>query len=70
MDDSMDYRQMPLSVLLRNREVFELFDAEFARGTWLDVTALLGSDCTIVDLYQDGTIPSEILDEIMKKLDS
>ena len=64
----MNYKDYPLSELLQNREIFAIFDEEFQRGTWLDVTALLGSDSTINQLYGDGTVPVETLDRIVARL--
>lgn len=65
----MDYMQQPLSVLLQNREIFAIFDEEFARATWLDVTALLSSESTLSDLYTDGIVPDGVLDEIVKRIE-
>ena len=59
---------MPLSALLSDRRVFGIFDEEFHRHTWLDVTALLGSESTLGGLYSDGIVPSEVLDRIVKRL--
>ena len=64
----MDYREYPLSKLLQNRKIFAVFDEEFQKGTWLDATALLGSDSTINQLYRDGTVPSDTLDKIVERL--
>ena len=64
----MDYREYPLSQLLKNRKIFEVFDEEFQKGTWLDATALLRSECTINSLYKDGTVPRETLDKIVERL--
>ena len=64
----MNYRQYPLSELLQNREVIAIFDEEFQKGTWLDVTALLDSESTIDELYCDGTVPAETLDSIVARL--
>lgn len=64
----MDYKDYPLAELLKNRQVFSIFDEEFRKGTWLDVTALLRSDCTINQLYSDGTVPAETLDNIVARL--
>ncbi len=65
----MDIKQQPLSILLQNRDIFAVFYEEFQRATWLDVTALLSSESTLMDLYSDGTVPSEVLDEIVKKIE-
>ena len=64
----MDYKDYPLSQLLQNRKVFAVFDEEFQKSTWLDVTALLGSDSTINQLYSDGSVPQETLDRIVLRL--
>ena len=64
----MDYREYPLSELLQNRKIFAVFDEEFQKGTWLDATALLGSDSTINQLYRDGTVPRDTLDSIVTRL--
>ena len=65
----MDIKQQPLSVLLQDRDIFAVFDEEFGRATWLDVTALLSSESTLLDLYADGTVPAEVLDEIVKRIE-
>lgn len=64
----MDYREYPLAQLLQNRKIFAVFDEEFRKGTWLDVTALLGSESTINQLYRDGTVPRDTLDKIVERL--
>ena len=64
----MDYRQIPLSELLRDRRIFSIFDEEFRKSTWLDVTALLGSESTLGGLYEDGIVPPEVLDNVIKRL--
>ncbi len=64
----MDYREYPLSQLLQNRKIFAVFDEEFQKDTWLDATALLGSESTISSLYKDGTVPKETLDRIVDRL--
>ena len=64
----MDYRQVPLSELLQDRRIFAIFDEEFHKNTWLDVTALLGSESTLGGLYEDGIVPPEVLDSILKRL--
>lgn len=65
---NMDYREFPLSELLQNRKIYAVFDEEFQKGTWLDATALIGSECTINQLYRDGTVPRETLDKIVERL--
>ena len=65
----MDFNQQPLSVILQNRDIFAIFDEEFGRATWLDVTALLSSESTLLDLYSDGTVPPAVLDEIVKRIE-
>lgn len=64
----MDYTKLPLSEILREREVFVIFDEEFQKETWLNVTALQGSESTIEDLYNDGTVPEEVLKRIEKRI--
>ncbi len=64
----MNYRDTPLTELLQDRRIFSIFDEEFRKGTWLDVTALLGSESTLGGLYDDGTVPPEVLDSILKRL--
>lgn len=64
----MDFRNIPFSELLQDREVFGIFDEIFQKGTWLDVSALVASDSTIESSYKDGTIPESSLDEIVEKL--
>ncbi len=64
----MNYREMPVGDLLRDRRIFSIFDEEFRLGTWLDATALLGSESTLGDLYDDGTVPQEVLDAILNRL--
>ena len=65
----MDYKQIPLSELLSDRRVFGIFDEEFHKATWLDVTALLGSESTLGGLYNDGIVPPEVLDRILSRLE-
>ena len=65
----MDFKQQPLSALLQDRDIFAVFDEEFHRATWLDVTALLSSESTLLDLYADGTVPKSVLDEIVKRIE-
>ncbi len=65
----MDIKQQPLSEILQNRDIFAIFDEEFQRASWLDVTALLSSESTLMDLYTDGIVPAEVLDEITKRID-
>lgn len=65
----MDYTKLPLSEILREREIFVIFDEEFQKDTWLDVTALQGSESTIEDLHNDGTVPEEVLERIQKRIE-
>ena len=65
----MDYKQQPLSELLQNRAIFAIFDEEFQRATWLDVTALLSSESTLLDLYTDGIVSADVLDKIVKRIE-
>lgn len=66
----MDFRKIPLSQLLQERQIFAIFDEEFQKSVWLDVSALLGSDCCIDDLYRDETLPKQTLDAIVERLDA
>ena len=66
----MTYKDVPLNKLLSDRNVFEVFDEEFHKGSWLDVTALLASDSVLSDLYQDDTVPTEVLDRIAERLEA
>lgn len=65
----MDYKNIPLSEILRDRDIFVIFDEEFQKDTWLDVTALQGSDSTIEDLYSDKTVPEKVLERIEKRIE-
>ena len=64
----MDISKEPLSVILQDRDIFSVFDEEFQKATWLDVTALLSSESTLTDLYNDGTVPADVLDEIVNRI--
>ena len=64
----MDYSNSTLRELLSNREVFAIFDEEFHKGTWLDVTALQASESRISDLHAVGTVPADVLDRIEARL--
>lgn len=64
----IDITTISLKELLSDRKVFQIFDDEFRDAGWLDVTALLKSDSTLIDLYKDGTVPKDVLDRIMSKL--
>lgn len=64
----MQYENIPLKNLLSDRQVFGIFDEEFRNGGWLDVTALLDSESSFSDLYQDGTVPEKVLDRIKTRL--
>ncbi len=65
----MDYKNIPLSEILRDRDIFVIFDEEFQKDTWLDVTALQGSDSTIEDLHSDKTVPENVLERIEKRIE-
>jgi hypothetical protein len=65
----MDYKKLPLSEILREREIFVIFDEEFQKDTWLDVTALQASDSTIEDLRTDGTVPEDVLVRIEARIE-
>ena len=69
MMDMGRLRQLPFSQILRERSIFEIFDQEFQKGTWLEISAIVGSDSSIEDCYRDGTIPDVILDRIVERLE-
>ena len=64
----MDYKKIPLAKLLSDRRIFGIFDEEFRKSTWLDVTGLIGSESTLGGLYDDGIVPSDVLDRIIERL--
>ncbi len=66
----MDYSNKPLKELLSQREVFTIFDEEFHKATWLDLSALQDSDSSISDLRADDIVPSSVLDSIELQLKS
>ena len=66
----MDLRNVPLSDLLADRRIFEIFDEEFSKNKWLNLSALQESDSSIADLYADGTVPATVLDNIASRLDT
>ena len=66
----MDYSGVALNELLKDRRISELFDDEFHKATWLDASALIGSESTISDLYSDGTVPKAVLDKITERLNA
>ncbi|MDD6351707.1 MAG: hypothetical protein PUG16_04835 [Lachnospiraceae bacterium] len=63
-----DFRNKPLSELLQDRSIFHIFDEEFQKAGWLDVTALLNSESRIEDLYEDKTVPADVLDRIVERV--
>lgn len=63
-----NFEDIPLSQLLKQREIFEIFDEEFRNEGWLDITALIGSDSSIKDIEADQTIPKLVLDKIKERL--
>lgn len=65
-----DFRNKPLSELLQDRSIFHIFDEEFQKAGWLDVTALLNSESRIEDLYEDKTVPADVLDRIVEKVNA
>lgn len=65
----MEFRQIPFSELLQDRAAFDVFHEEFQKGTWLDVAALVGSESTIDDAYKHDTIPADVLDAIVTRLE-
>lgn len=64
----MQITQISLSELLKNRDIFEIFDEEFHNATWLDASALIGSESTLEDLYRDNIVPGRVLDNIVRTL--
>lgn len=68
-ESSMDFLNCSLRELLQHREIFAVFDEEFQKTSWLDVTALLRSDGTFAGLYEDGTVPRDVLDAIAVRLE-
>ena len=64
----MDILDRPLAEILADRKIFNIFDEEFRRAGWLDVTALLKSESSLNDLYKDGTVPEAVLDRIKEKI--
>lgn len=64
----MQITQISLSELLKNRDIFEIFDEEFHNASWLDASALLGSESTLEDLYKDKIVPGHVLDRIVATL--
>ncbi len=64
----MQITDMPLSGLLRQRDIFEIFDEEFHNATWLDASALIGSESTLKGLYADKIVPDAVLDRIVATL--
>lgn len=64
------YETIPMSNLLKNRDIFRIFDTEFQEVGWLDASVLLASDSTIKDLYADETVPKQVLDKIVERLNT
>ena len=67
---NLDYDNIPLSKLLRERDIFDIFDEEFRSEGWLDVTALIGSDSSLKDLESDQTVPATVLERIRARLNA
>lgn len=65
-----NYMQTPLAELLQDRDVFGIFDEEFQKESWLDVTVLVHSECSIDEIIKDGSIPPSVLERIVKSLDA
>jgi hypothetical protein len=63
-------RQAQLSTILRDRAIFNIFDQEFQKESWLNLSMLTGSECSIDDCYKDGTVPKTVLDKIVDKLEA
>ena len=64
----MDYKNLPLSQILREREIYIIFDEEFQKATWLELSALQNSDSTMEDLYSDNIVPHDVLDRIDERI--
>ena len=64
----MDILDRPLAEILVDRKIFSIFDEEFRKAGWLDVTALLKSESSLNDLYRDGTVPEAVLDRIKEQI--
>jgi len=65
----MNYEDMPLSELLQKPGIFEIFDDEFHKDSWLDVTVLLASDSSLKDIVADGIVPEAVVARICKRLE-
>ena len=65
----MNYEDMPLCELLQKPGIFEIFDDEFHKDSWLDVTVLLASDSSLKDIVADGTVPDAVVARICDRLD-
>ena len=65
----MNYEDMPLSELLQKPGIFEIFDDEFHKDSWLDVTVLLASDSSLRGIVADGTVPEAVVARICARLD-
>ena len=66
----MRLKDMPLSQVLRDRTIFGIFDEEFQKEPWLDLTALLQSESSVTQIYGDDIVPREILDRVIERLDA
>ena len=64
----MDYKSLPLSQILRERDIYVIFDEEFQKASWLDLSALQASDSTMEDLYSDNILPKDVLDKIDERI--
>ena len=64
----MDYKNLPLSQILREREIYIIFDEEFQKSTWLELSALQSSESTVEDLLADGIVPKEVLERIDERI--
>ncbi len=62
-------RKKPLSELLQDRSIFAIFDEEFQKENWLDVTVLVHSECSIDEMLEDGSVPKSVLLRIADRLD-
>lgn len=66
----MNIYEIPLNKLLKNQKVYQVFYESFRKDPWLDLTALVDSETTINGLYEDGIVPSNVMNSIMDDLKS
>ena len=64
----MEYKNIPIRDLLMDRRVFQIFDSEFSKSKWLNLSALQESESSIADMVADHTIPDDIMKSIEEQL--